>query len=116
MGDMLCCAWQSSVSKQDLIQCSFLASALSSAQVPARPTLPPPRPPIHPHPATCLHPAPPHIPCVQFKMTSVIGHVLSIDFPPAYQSWEHTDPATLFDAPTLKNEANPKVCVYVCAW
>ena len=37
------------------------------------------------------------------------GHVLSIDFPPAYQSWENTDPATLFEAPTVKNEANPKV-------
>ncbi|GAB4821904.1 hypothetical protein N2152v2_008950 [Parachlorella kessleri] len=45
-------------------------------------------------------------------MTSVIGHVLSIDFPPAYQSWENTDPATLFDAPTVKNEANPKA--HVC--
>ena len=44
-----------------------------------------------------------------FRMTSVIGHVLSIDFPPAFQSWETTDPATLFAAPTLKSEANPKV-------
>ena len=44
-----------------------------------------------------------------FKMTSVIGHVLSIDFPPAYQNWETTDPATLFTAPTVKSEANPKV-------
>lgn len=42
-------------------------------------------------------------------MTSVIGHVLSIDFPPAYQSWEKTDPASLFTAPTIKSEANPKV-------
>jgi hypothetical protein len=43
-----------------------------------------------------------------FKMTSVIGHVLSIDFPPAFQSWETTDPATLFAAPTIQSEANPK--------
>lgn len=42
-------------------------------------------------------------------MTSVIGHVLSIDFPAKYQNWDTTDPATLFDAPTLKNESNPKV-------
>ena len=49
-----------------------------------------------------------------FKMTSVIGHVLSIDFPPAFQSWETTDPATLFAAPTLKSEANPKVAITPC--
>lgn len=44
-----------------------------------------------------------------YKMTSVIGHVLSIDFPAKYQNWDTTDPSTLFDAPTLKNESNPKV-------
>ena len=45
-----------------------------------------------------------------FKMTSVIGHVLSIDFPAKFQNWDTTAPSTLFDAPTLKNESNPKVC------
>ena len=55
-----------------------------------------------------------------FKMTSVIGHVLSIDFPAKYQNWDTTDPSTLFDAPTLKNESNPKVlyvqqCISVLA-
>ena len=44
-----------------------------------------------------------------FKMTSVIGHVLSIDFLPQFQNWETTHPASLFDAPTKKSEANPKV-------
>lgn len=44
-----------------------------------------------------------------FRMTAVIGHVLSIDFPDAFQSWDKTDPATLFTAPTVKTEANPKV-------
>lgn len=33
----------------------------------------------------------------------------SIDFPPKYQSWDTTDPFELFEAPTIKNEANPKV-------
>eukprot|EP00889_Picochlorum_renovo_P008524 jgi/Picre1/35554/NNA_003015.t1 len=28
-----------------------------------------------------------------------------------YQNWEKTDPVTLFDAPTVKNEANPKARV-----
>ncbi|KAK9917893.1 hypothetical protein WJX75_009329 [Coccomyxa subellipsoidea] len=47
-----------------------------------------------------------------FKMTSVIGHVLSVDFPPKYQNWETTDPASLFDAPIIKTEATPKA--HVC--
>jgi hypothetical protein len=44
-----------------------------------------------------------------FKMTSVIGHVYSLDFPPAYSSWDRVDPLELFDAQTVKSEANPKV-------
>ncbi|CAI5990796.1 unnamed protein product, partial [Closterium sp. NIES-65] len=44
----------------------------------------------------------------RFRVTSVIGHVLSIDFPPSYQSWDATDPASLFTAPTVKTESNPK--------
>ncbi|KAG0544337.1 hypothetical protein BDA96_02G266700 [Sorghum bicolor] len=44
-----------------------------------------------------------------FKVTSVIGHVLSVDFPPAYQNWEATDPLDLFEAPVLRSECNPKV-------
>ena len=45
----------------------------------------------------------------QFLMTSVIGHVFSIDFLPQFQSWENTDPKDLFHAGTKKSEANPKV-------
>lgn len=107
-----------------------------------------------------LHPAPGDAalasPCsAPLPACSVIGHVLSIDFPggrarraagtrgwrciprpwcapsavwhhhpalppgphpallPAaeFQSWDKVDPATLFDAPTLKAEANPKARV-----
>ena len=29
---------------------------------------------------------------VKFKMTSVCGHVMSLDFLPRYNSWEKTDP------------------------
>ena len=50
-----------------------------------------------------------------FKMTSVIGHVLSIDFPAKFQNWEATDPASLFDAPTIRSEANPKVGSASCS-
>eukprot|EP00884_Botryococcus_braunii_P010708 jgi/Botrbrau1/19639/Bobra.0003s0009.1 len=48
----------------------------------------------------------------RFKMTSVVGHVYSIDFPAKYQHWDTVDPLSLFDAPTIKNEANPKA--HVC--
>lgn len=44
-----------------------------------------------------------------FKMTSVIGHVYNLDFPAAYNSWDRVDPLELFDAQTVKGEANPKV-------
>ncbi|KAL6185655.1 hypothetical protein ACLB2K_041785 [Fragaria x ananassa] len=45
---------------------------------------------------------------VQFKVTSVIGHVFSLDFPETYQNWTVTDPLDLFQAPVRKAEANPK--------
>lgn len=45
----------------------------------------------------------------QFLMTSVIGHVFSLDFLPQFQSWE-VDPKDLFFAGTKKSEANPKAC------
>lgn len=43
-----------------------------------------------------------------FKVTSVIGHVFSVDFPASYQDWTTTDPLSLFEAPTVKTESNPK--------
>ena len=49
---------------------------------------------------------------VLFRMTSVIGHVFSIDFLPQFQSWERTDPQDLFFAGTRKSEANPKVSLH----
>ncbi|KAJ9701253.1 hypothetical protein PVL29_006551 [Vitis rotundifolia] len=44
----------------------------------------------------------------QYKVTSVIGHVFSVDFLPKYQDWTVTDPLDLFQAPILKAESNPK--------
>jgi hypothetical protein len=44
-----------------------------------------------------------------FHMTSVIGHVYSLDFPGQYNSWDKTDPLDLFDAKTVRVESNPKV-------
>lgn len=43
-----------------------------------------------------------------FKVTSVIGHIYTTDFPPDYQDWRKVDPVKLFDAPTIKKETNPE--------
>ena len=40
-----------------------------------------------------------------FLMTSVLGHVYNLDFPPSVG--RNVDPRTLFSAPTEKKEANP---------
>eukprot|EP00467_Chlorarachnion_reptans_P000495 CAMPEP_0114534280 /NCGR_PEP_ID=MMETSP0109-20121206/27752_1 /TAXON_ID=29199 /ORGANISM="Chlorarachnion reptans, Strain CCCM449" /LENGTH=1001 /DNA_ID=CAMNT_0001717675 /DNA_START=158 /DNA_END=3162 /DNA_ORIENTATION=+ len=38
----------------------------------------------------------------QFRVTSVTGHVYNCDFEQGFESWERTDPVTLFAAPTRK--------------
>jgi hypothetical protein len=45
------------------------------------------------------------------EMPLPAGHVFSIDFSAAYNNWDRTDPAELFDAQTKKNESNPKACL-----
>lgn len=44
--------------------------------------------PKAPHASRCLH-----------RVTSVAGHVFSVDFPAQFQSWDAVDPAELFQAP-----------------
>ncbi|KAF7997780.1 hypothetical protein HCN44_009178 [Aphidius gifuensis] len=46
---------------------------------------------------------------VIFKMTSVCGHVMSLDFIGKYNNWDKVDPAELFTCPTEKKEAVPKL-------
>jgi DNA topoisomerase III len=43
------------------------------------------------------------------KVTSVAGHVFSVDFPPQYQSWESVDPAELFVAPVVRTPCKGSV-------
>lgn len=42
-------------------------------------------------------------------MTSVCGHVMSLDFPGKYNNWDRVDPVELFSCPTEKKEAVPKM-------
>jgi len=42
-------------------------------------------------------------------VTSVTGHIYVADFPTDYQDWRTVDPQTLFEAPTIKKEANAGV-------
>ncbi|KAL5006758.1 hypothetical protein ScPMuIL_015564 [Solemya velum] len=42
-------------------------------------------------------------------MTSVCGHVMSLDFNKRYNNWDKVDPAELFRADTVKKEATPNL-------
>ena len=51
-----------------------------------------------------------------FKVTSVTGHIYVADFPPEYQDWRTVDPLSLFEAPTIKKQANPEVRIVISTY
>ena len=46
---------------------------------------------------------------VKFRMTSVCGHVMTLEFFGKYNSWDKVDPVELLSCPTEKKEATPKL-------
>ena len=54
-------------------------------------------------------PKAPHAKRTTHKVTSVAGHVFSVDFPSQYQSWDSVDPAELFQAPILRKPCKGSV-------
>jgi len=48
------------------------------------------------------------MPC-EYRSTSTIGHIYSVDFPLQLRRWKGNDPEHLFDALTIRNESNPDV-------
>lgn len=71
--------------------------------------------PKAPHAKSCTH-----------KVTSVAGHVFSVDFPPQFQSWDSTAPAELFHAPVVRKaqkgsvvrhlQDEAKGCDFIVLW
>ncbi|XP_055640990.1 DNA topoisomerase 3-beta [Toxorhynchites rutilus septentrionalis] len=64
----------------------------------------------------------------KFKMTSVCGHIMGLEFVGKFNSWDKVDPAELFSCPTEKKESTPnlrmphflsqeaKGCDYLILW
>ncbi len=50
---------------------------------------------------------------VLFKVTSVTGHIYIADFTPEYQDWRLVNPASLFEATTIKKETNAEVIIRI---
>ena len=48
-----------------------------------------------------------------FRITSVAGHVYSLDFPAQYNSWDTVDPVDLFDAPVEKDETSKGTVIHL---
>ncbi len=78
-------------------------------------------PPVYEFDGSFLH----HKHC-RVRVTSVVGHIFSTDFPSSYQNWSTTDPIDLFSAPVISSaeskgivkhlEREGKGIDYLCLW
>lgn len=71
--------------------CTAIASALSRGQMESRGRTPP----VHEFQGNFQGKS------ALFRVTSVVGHIFSMDFPSSYQNWDATNPIDLFDAPVV---------------
>ena len=71
--------------------CNSIAQALSKGKMESRGRTPP----VHEFTSTFMGKS------AFIRVTSVTGHVFSVDFPSSYQSWDAVDPVELFSAPVL---------------
>lgn len=61
------------------------------------------------HEFDCDFPKAPHASKCTHKVTSVAGHVFSVDFPQQFQSWDSVDPGELFYAPVVRKPCKGSV-------
>ena len=65
--------------------------------------------PVHEFTTAPAFPKAPYAKKTTHKVTSVAGHVFSVDFPQQFQSWDSVDPAELFHAPVLRKPCKGSV-------
>lgn len=65
--------------------------------------------PVHEFSTAPSFPKAPYAKKTTHKVTSVAGHVFSVDFPQQFQSWDSVDPAELFHAPILRKPCKGSV-------
>ena len=61
------------------------------------------------HECTTPFPKAPHAKQCKHKITSVVGHVFSVDFSSQFQSWDSVDPAELYHAPIIRKPCKGSV-------
>jgi DNA topoisomerase-3 len=65
--------------------------------------------PVHEFITNTSFPKAPQASQIRHRVSSVAGHVFSVDFPTKFQSWDSVDPAELFSAPVVKKPTKGSV-------
>lgn len=82
--------------------------------------------PVHTFTTNGDFPKAPHAQSCYHKVTSVAGHVFSVDFPAQFQNWDSTSPEELFEAPVVRKpqkgsivkhlQDEAKGCDFIVLW